>query len=266
MKKLLAVMLLAIFLIVSLGVISASEDSISIPVKVVWSGDAGDSVTVSLIKDGVVVDKATLNDGNSWKTTFKVNDDGKYKVSVGDSDKFTSSVAGNAESGFVVKATAVEDDVLASGDDDSPMEDTSKEDKSAENDDSVKGDDVPNTADGNGNDASNGGNTPAVKEDTNPSGNGTGNDTDNSTDQTNNTEPKDDSKKDKDTDDEKVTETTKTKTTTTTKIIKQDTKDDDKDKKPENTTKTKKNNTGLPIVVLIIAVIVAAFIPLSRKK
>ena len=279
-KKLFAALIVATFLIISIGVISAADDSISIPVKVAWDGDSADVVKVNLLKDGVVVDTAKLNAGNSWKTTFKVDDDGNYKVSVVDSDKYTSSVKGDAKNGFTITAKLVEKDTQ------SPAEDTSQDDNSSGNPDVLTAVDDASQAEDTSNDNNGSGNSDVLAADDNPflsddtqndnnpsdnqqtgntngataaeNNNSSGNSSDNSTDN-NSTNKKDDSKP-KDNSD-KATKVTKTKTTTTTKVVKQDDK-----KKPENTTKTKKHGTGFPIIVLVVALIAVVGVSIFRKK
>ena len=188
---------------------------------------------------------------NSWKTTFKVDDDGDYQVKEVISDDYSTKITGNPKDGFVITNTLVKEDVLGAGGD-NPADDVS--------DDKL--------ADGEGSNPSDGGSNPITSDQpadqqSNGTGNSTNNETsdDNSTDETTGDESTDDDSTDDDSgdDDATTTKTTTTKTTTT-KVVKKD------DKKPENTTKTKKNNTGFPIIVLVIAVFVAAFIPFSRKK
>ena len=281
-KKILIIMFVAIFLITSVGAISAAKDSI--PVKIVWNDvdDQPDFVIVELIKDGKVVDTAKLTAGNSWKTVFKVTDDGKYDVKEKISDDYSYKVSGNAKGGFVIHNKMVENAVKDDSDDvlgasaEEPAADVTPADGNRSSD---ADDEVLSAEDGNGSsDAA--GDAMAIAEDgILADGNGTNgtdsNSTDNSTDDSNSTDnstddstddtptvgtTKDKSSKDK-TKDEKTTKT-KTKTTTTTTIT---TKIINQTKKPVNATIDHKN-TGFPIVVLIIALFVAIFIPLSRKK
>ena len=108
-KKLLMIFLISSFLITAVGVISAAD----IPVEVVWEGDnAPDYVTVNLIKDGEIVDTVKLSSDNSWKITFHVDDDREYNINESDSGVFSSSISGNASSGFVITNTILKEEVL----------------------------------------------------------------------------------------------------------------------------------------------------------
>ncbi len=256
-KKLLAVFIVFVFLITSIGVISAADDSNTISVNVLWDDsvdDVPDEVVVNLLKDGKIVDTAKLNAKNSWNTTFEVDDDGNYEVKEVISDDYSINITGNAEDGFIIKNALAEEDVLGATPDEDSLEDSSDDDNLSQAEDdlvsagenSILGDN--STGNGTSNSSAN-----------NSTNNSTNNATSNATN--NNKDDGADSSDDGDDSGKKTTTTTtKTKTTTTTKVTKQD------NKKPENTTKTKNNNTGFPILVLIIAVFVAVFIPLSRKK
>ena len=262
MNKKILIILIAIFLVTSVGVISAADDSLSIPVKIVWTGegDIPDSVTVNLIKDGKVVDKATLNEKNSWNTTFKVDDDGNYEVQEQISGDYSHKISGNAKKGFVI-TNVLKEDAIGVSEEDTVAEDTSGDDvidvpdnESAAGDASIDDEPIAEPSD----DIPAGGNGTG---DSNSTDNSTdSNSTDNATDDTTDgaTDDASDDVDDGSDNDTKDEVTTTTKTTTTTKIIKQE-------KKPVNTTNNHKK-TGFPIVILVIAVFVAAFIPLSRRK
>jgi len=240
------VSIIAIFLITSVGAISAAD---SISVKVVWDGgDAPDHVTVNLLKDGKIVDTAKLSSGNSWKATFKVDDDGNYQVSEEDSTEYSSSISGSAESGFVITNTILKGDVLSASDDDS-LEDSSAGDELSQDDDSA-----------------------LTENETVTEENDTAED-ENSTDVAEDTSTEDDNVTDNDTATDEVTEIDEevTITSETTKIVKKDKPSDTKVAKKDknntkNVTKSKNNNTGFPVVALICAVFVVAFVPFSRKK
>ena len=171
-KKLFAVMIVAVFLITSIAAISA-EDTNSISVKITWDGDSQpDYVLVNLLKDGVVVDSAKLSAENSWSTTFKVDDDGEYKVSEIVSNDYSYSVKGDVISRFVISNHLVNEDVLkASGDKDTVTDGDgadSGSNSSSDGDGVNPSDDQPNP------------NSPV----TNDTGNGTDNATGNSTEET----------------------------------------------------------------------------------
>ena len=251
-KKLLAIFIVLLFLITSISVISAVDDSNTISVKVLWEDDIAevpDEVVVNLLKDGKIVDSAKLNDTNSWNTTFEVDDDGNYEVEEVISDDYSTEITGNAKEGFTVKNALAKQDVLGAATEDSLKESSADDNLSqAEDDLASAGDNFLLGDNSTGNGTSN--------SSTNSS---TNNSTNNSTVIATNDDNDADSNDDDDDSDEKTT-TTITTTTTTKKVTKQD------DKKPENTTETKNNNTGFPIIVLVIAVFVAIFVPLSRKK
>lgn len=244
-KKLLGILVIAVFLITSVGAISASD---SISVKVTWDGgDAPDSVTVNLIKDGNVVDSAKLSASNSWKTTFKVDDDGLYKVSEVVSGDYSYSVSGNANSGFVISNKLVKtDDVLATSVDDAVA-------------DSSADDAVSNGAE----DVLNENETSSDENSTETDGGNTTEDT-NATDEDNVTEGTDVTEDDNVTEDEEITETITT--TTTEHQITKTANQADKKKPVNHTAKVKNRNAGFPIAVLVCAVFAAAFMPLSRRK
>lgn len=91
-KKIFAIILVSIFLLSAISFVSAEETSDSgndtshsITVKINWNDNGKtdarpDSVTITLIKDGEVIGNKTLNESNSWKTTFNVTEDGNYSV------------------------------------------------------------------------------------------------------------------------------------------------------------------------------------------
>ena len=261
-KRLLAIFIVLMFLITSVSVISAVDDSNSIDVKVVWRGDLSnqpDSVQVNLIKDGKIVDTAKLSQSNSWKTTFHVSDDDDYQVKLVDSKDYSSKVSGNEKEGFVITIT-LDENVLSAADDETQLEDAQDDVVSDDSGDAQPSDQQPTSQQGN--DAGTSDN--ADNNDNNNTGEDTNNSTNNDTDTNATSDDTDDDSDDSDddseddSDDEKTTTTTTTKTTT--KVVKHD------KKKPVNTTKTKKNNTGLPVAVLVVAVFAAAFVPFSRKK
>ena len=61
-----------------------------------------------MIKDGKVIDTAELNESNSWKTTFKVDDDGDYKVNESEISGYDTEISGNANRGFVIKNSIIQ--------------------------------------------------------------------------------------------------------------------------------------------------------------
>lgn len=241
-KKLISAGILLFILIISVGIVSAQGgDAKSIHVSA--TGDMPGSITVSLLCDGKVVDSATLSNGNSWSKTFKVNDDGHYTIVANDNPDYSMSVSGNEDNGFVVYSKHVGEKLAASNDDPVRENDSSNDDVPAANnisdvnvtDDNATDDDV---ADDNGTD-------------------------DNATvpgDVIDNSSDKNTNKTDKIKNNSNVN-----KTVYKNKIVKKETKKP-AEKKENKTNKVKLRNTGLPLVVLVIAAFVAIFIPLSRKK
>lgn len=128
-KKILAILFISIFLIVSIGLISAAEDgddagNVSNPlkVKIVWN-DSGNTtarpnqIMVNLLRDGKVVEFIRLNDSNFWNATFKTLDDGgNYSVKIAENmSNYSVSYNGSAESGFVINCTLKENPSNSSG-------------------------------------------------------------------------------------------------------------------------------------------------------
>jgi LPXTG-motif cell wall-anchored protein len=87
-------------------------ETVSVSVKKEWVGEAADSVTVHLLADGEETGKTlVLSEDNGWTGTF----DGLAKYSAGEEiaytvaedavDGYTSTITGDAESGFVITNT-----------------------------------------------------------------------------------------------------------------------------------------------------------------
>ena len=252
-KKLLTVGIIAIVLLLSVSVISATDSdasgdvdkqgvSKSISVKVKWTGDASkmpENVTVDLLRDGSVVDTAVLSKGNSWSATFNVNEDGSYKVLEKNADAFDVSVKGNADTGFEITNKIVSEEVIgASEDSDNPAEEDNAGEGAADGDDNVD----DNAADENGTDDTNGTDDNATDDVSAPAvdsaqDNATSDDASDNTNASKKTEPT-------------------TKEIVTQKIIKYTTK---------NPTKVD-HKTCIPMVILVVAVMCAAFIPFVGRK
>ena len=121
-KKIFAILLISIFLIVSAGFISAAEDSDDagnasnpIKIKIVWDDKGNttcrpDQIMVNLLRGGKVVEFINLNESNSWNATFKTQgDDGNYKVQLADDlSNYSVSYNGSIEKGFVINCTLKE--------------------------------------------------------------------------------------------------------------------------------------------------------------
>lgn len=240
-KKLFTILLVAIFLVASIGFVSAADDgdsSQTITVKINWNGDSQsdrpDSITVNLIKDGKVVDSKKLSAENSWSTNFIVDGDGSYSVQqASDLSDYSVSTKGSASSGFVITNTF-----------------TAKILGAPESNDTLEAEDDVDTA----------------LTEVNGTDTGNNNDTDNGTDE---------GETDTNTTDENYTETTgddspmvispsKEKTDIVKKVEKKVIKKTEK--QPKNVTKNKLRNTGLPVIALVIVAFAAAFVPFTRKK
>lgn len=245
-KKLFITMFVAIFLLASIGFVSASYASDDISVSMVWddngnSVDRPNEVTVNLIEDGKVVDTATLSKSNSWKTTFKNQDsDGHYSIKVSSVSGYSVSVK-NTENGFIITGISNEP-VLSATNDENVV---SANETATENNDS-NGTNTSNNSTGN--------------EETNT----TEDTTDNSTDKNTSDET---SKDTNDTTPSKTKETTKKtdKTTPDKKTNKNKAAQKDKTAKKNNTNKTTMKKAGLPIALVLVAM-AGIFIPIARRK
>lgn len=239
-RKAFTILIAAIFLIASVGFISAADtsddshdSSKTISVKIQWNGDSQndrpDSVTVNLIKDGKIVDSASLNDINSWAAKFTVSEDGSYSINqVGDLSDYSVSTSGSVSSGFVITntlnkevlgVTESEDALQENGTDDNATDDNSTDNNQTEDKNST---------------------IPEDNDDDDPSA-----DDDTKSPNTKKTQSKDNP------DVKKVEK----------KVIKKE-----ENKKPKNVTKAKLRHTGIPIIGVVVIAFVAAFVPFSRKK
>lgn len=280
-KRIFAIFLVAIFLIVSVGVISAADDqsdvsadvdvkkvsnSKVISVKIVWddadkTGARPDSVKVNLVKDGVVVDEVTLSESNSWSATFKAQSgDGTFKVTQsGNIGDYSVSTSGNADNGFII-VNKVKADVLGASEDETPLaEDTSDDAKDVEgstpDDDDVIGDEndteTNSTEEESDSSDDNATDEETASDDANTTEEETASDGANATDvETTSAGPT-----------EKVTDTP-----TKNPVTKEKVKKVIKPLKKNNVTKEKLKNTGIPLMVLVVAVFTAIFVPISGRK
>lgn len=155
-KKIFVLLFVAVFLIASIGFISAedsaddavgSSDNLkNITVKKIWD-DKGfesqrpDSVQVELYVGGKLVDKVKLNSSDNWKAIFKnVEVSGDVKVvELNRSSDYKISYDGNVEDGFVITSkiakNATKDDVLGKSNDSDKLADnnTSQKQNTTEN-------------------------------------------------------------------------------------------------------------------------------------
>jgi hypothetical protein len=248
MKKIFAILIIAIFLITSLGIISATEDSNLISVNAVGD-DLPNQIKVSLLCDDKVVDTATLSSANSWNATFKVDGDGDYKIKTEEISDYSLSVKGDASKGFVITSKLLNRDVLGAAEDDDSNDGLSMANNASGEDDSSSDDLMAAT-----NNTSN--NLP-LEATNNTSNNGTVAATGNSS-SNNGTNSSGNSTDDNATSKKTVTKKKVTKKTVTKKVKQKPVK------KPKK--ETKKYKTGLPFVVLVVAAMVAIFVPFARKK
>ena len=86
-----------------------------VPVEKKWIGKAVNEIEVKLLANGQEVQSAKLNEGNSWKHTFKdlpvYDDNGKeivYTVKEVEIEGYESKIEGNAKDGFVITNRNVE--------------------------------------------------------------------------------------------------------------------------------------------------------------
>ena len=248
-KKIFVLLFVAVFLIASIGFISAedsaddavgSSDNLkNITVKKIWD-DKGfesqrpDSVQVELYVGGKLVDRINLNSSDNWKAIFKnVDVSGDVKVvELNRSSDYKISYDGNVDEGFVITSkiakNATKDDVLGKSND---------SDKLADNNTSQK----QNTTENNNTGGQN------ASADDNKSENKTIYNITNETDiEINNT----------------TTIKNVNKTVNKTVVVNEE-KAPPK-KPPANLIDLR--NTGLPILFLVIVVIGAVFFSLRRKK
>ena len=237
-KRFFTILLIAIFIIASVGFISAADTSNdgdettkTILVKIDWkdkgqTSDRPDSVTVNLMKDGKVVDTKTLNESNSWSATFEVEDDGSYTVKqTTELSQYSVSTNGSETEGFVITNTLKKSALSSSNSDDTLNDENNSNDEKVDTttDESAKGDNTTTDETTNGN--TNSSNTTSSTE---------GNVSENST---NNTQ----------------------------KDVKNNSKPQKHDP-PKNEKENPLLKTGLPIIVLIIAVLAVLIIVFTRKK
>ena len=93
------------------GFTVTNTKKISIPVTKVWNGGTGNSATVHLLANGSEVASTTLTADNNWKYTFtdldQADSNGKidYTLREDSVPGYTSSITGDADSGFTVTNT-----------------------------------------------------------------------------------------------------------------------------------------------------------------
>ena len=94
-----------------------ADEKVSIPVEKRWIGKSLEEATINLIADGTKINTVTLNEDNGWKHIFEDlsqydSRDGHeivYTVAEDQLNGYEVSIAGNAESGFIVVNKEVKD-------------------------------------------------------------------------------------------------------------------------------------------------------------
>lgn len=254
-KKLLTILFIAVFLIVSASFVCAEGETKSIPVKIIWddadhTSDRPAQITVKLTCNDSVVDSALLSESNSWATTFNVQDDGStYKVQSETPTDYSTKINEDGQ-GFLITNKIIADK-LSTSETESPIEETNTEDTTPTNSDG--------TSDGTSNGTSDG------ESNTNDA---------NKTNETEDTNKTDNENKSQDTtsnnDKTKDTNQTKKPEQKVQKIVQKVQKSVKKTKPVQKSNKTvdpaKLKHTGLPIIALVLVVIIVAFIPIIRRK
>lgn len=225
-KKIFLLVLVSIFLIASVGFITAADSANikDIHVKKVWKDTGFENerptfIEIQLFVDGKLVNTTKLNESNEWKATFKdVEVSGEVKVVENTSySNYNVSYSGNIDDGFIITSTILK----------------------------TPGKDV------NGNASGDNGTNPIKGNSTNdngtvPSGN-------------NGTIPSNDNRTDNNSSVDVNVNVNESVT------VKEVSKEKTPDKK-SNDTVTYLRNTGFPVAILVIGVLGAVFIPLLRRK
>ena len=248
-KKIFAIIAVSIFLLSAISFVSAQETSDSgntvshsFSVKINWDDNGQtnarpDSIKVDLMKNGKVIDTKTLTKSNSWSVTFNVAEEGNFAVKeVTKLSGYSSTVKNGPNNEFEIKYT-LKDNTSNEPQDADSAENTLTaiviEESVVDNNNETQNS-TDNNATNNTNNNTN--NTPT----TNNATNNTNiiNNTTNITPVNNNT------------DINNTTNNTPIKNHTTKIIPKKE------DKKPI-ITKTKLMQAGIPIMVLIVAIVIA---------
>ncbi|MFR3785846.1 MAG: leucine-rich repeat protein [Agathobaculum desmolans] len=98
------------------GIVIGKEPATSVAVSKTWSGDSAssrpDHVIVDLLNDGCVIDTVSLTAENDWKYTFEglptTDKNGKeyqYTISEREVSGYTTKIAGDAKTGFIITNT-----------------------------------------------------------------------------------------------------------------------------------------------------------------
>ncbi len=117
-------------------------ETVDVNVTKVWVGGEGDSVTISLLADGVVEDSKTITAADGWTTTFSglpkfASADGHeivYTVAEDEVEGYVSEVAGSVAEGFTVTNTKKEVEGEDRDDPEEPDGDDGEEEEEPEED------------------------------------------------------------------------------------------------------------------------------------
>ncbi|MCI0502891.1 MAG: Cna B-type domain-containing protein, partial [Fusobacteria bacterium] len=105
-------------------VVNYNSALVDIPVKVDLTCDKATSVDVNLLADGVVIDTATVNEGNGWMYTFnclpkydpKTGEEIVYTVEInGASGDCDIEITGDLENGFKIVVKAKDTAIISDG-------------------------------------------------------------------------------------------------------------------------------------------------------
>ena len=242
-KKIFAIILVSIFLLSAISFVSAQGTSDSgnivsksFSVKIDWK-DANqndtrpDSITVNLMKNGEIISTKELKKDNSWSATFDVAEEGNFSVKqVSNLSNYNMSVNNNSNNEFVITYTLKDN---ASGE---MQEDTSENTN-----------EIPSIVI----EESEVNNTNASDNETNSTDNSTD---DNSTNKniTNNTT--------NNTTDNNNTENNTNSTVNNNDVIKNTPKPVHKEDKKPIITKNKLLKVGIPVAILIVAILTAVIL------
>ena len=262
-KKIFAIILVSIFIISAITFVSAQETSDSgnaashsFTVKIDWK-DAGnddarpDSITVDLMKNGEVIGTKKLNKDNSWSATFNVEEEGNFSIKeVTELSDYSASVNDSPDNKIVITYTLKGN---ASGE---PQENASVEksntltsiviEESVAAPTNTSDNDTANSTDDNSTNTTINNNTD----------NSTNNNTDNSTDNSTNNNTDNNATNNNGTDNN-------VNKNNVTKHAQQIPKKEHK--KPPLITKNKLIQAGIPVAVLVIAIL-AALVFYRREK
>ena len=259
-KKLFAILGILLVLVVSVGVISAEEnanddtqvENSKVKVSISWNDDGNtdnrpSSISVTIKSGGKVIGTLTLSQANGWQDSLSATG-GDYSISIDDVASYSKEISQNGDSFNVVYSNDGQDV------DDTPENDTDDDSDIVDDDNSTDDDDSDIVGDDNSTDDDD---SDIV-------------DDDNSTDDDDSDIVDDDNSTDDDDGDSDLNGTNgnddslnvdknaplKNKIVKQNKVLKQN----------NNVTKKQLRQTGLPIAVLVLVLIVVALVPISRRK